>query len=109
MHRTARAAVTAGASALLLASATLLAAPASADPQDCVTGVTHNGTYAYAECPPGAGDFEFRVVAEGAGVSGLHTVHGPWRRPAGEVAVRSGAGCHYAPKCAVIGVTIEFR
>jgi hypothetical protein len=100
--------VLAGALSLLAASGAVLATPAAADPADCTTG-KETDTYAFAECPPGAGDFEFRVVAEGAGISGLHTVYGEWKRPASDVSVRSYIACEYAPKCSVISVSIEFR
>ncbi|MGP3971171.1 hypothetical protein [Streptomyces sp. 6N223] len=108
MRRTVRAAVLAGATSLVAASGAVLATPAAADPADCTTGTT-SSTSAYAECPAGAGDFEFRVVAQSGGIAGLTTVYGEWKTPAPDVAVRSGVGCEYAPKCAIVSVSIEFR
>jgi hypothetical protein len=102
------AAVLASAVTLLSVSGALLATPAAADPADCTSGV-EGTTLAYAECPAGAGDFEFRVVAQGAGISGQHTVYGSWQRPAPDAAVRSEIACEYAPKCAITGWSIEFR
>jgi hypothetical protein len=110
MRRTVRAAVLAGAASLVAASGAVLATPAAvaADQADCTTG-TSSSTSAYAECPPGAGDFEFRVVAESGGIAGLTTVYGEWKTPAPDIAVRSGVVCEYAPKCAIVSVSIEFR
>ncbi|MDT0346271.1 hypothetical protein [Streptomyces litchfieldiae] len=109
MRRTVRAAVLTGAISLLAASGAVLATPAAADPADCVTGSDNDTYQAYAECPAGAGDFEFRVVADGAGISGFHTVYGPWVRASADTAVRSEVVCQYAPKCEVISASIEFR
>jgi hypothetical protein len=108
MRRTVRAAVPAGVLCLTAAAGAVPAAPAGAAPADCVSGKASD-TLAYAECPAGADDFEFRVVAQGAGISGLHTVYGEWTRPSADTAVRSQAACAYAPKCSVMSTSIEFR
>lgn len=109
LHRALRAGVPTGALALLMAFGGVLAPPAAAAaPADCTAGLA-GSTSAYAECPAGAGDFEFRVVAQSGGIAGLATVYGDWRRPSADAPVRSSVSCQYAPKCAAFSPTIEFR
>jgi hypothetical protein len=93
---------------LLSVTGIMSAVPASADPADCVSGVT-SSTEAYAECPAGAGSFEFRVVAQSGGITGLHTVYGAWQQPSSSDPVRSVVVCEGAPKCAISSPSIEVR
>ncbi|WP_344630324.1 hypothetical protein [Streptomyces glaucosporus] len=108
MRRTVRAAVPAVAVFLPAVTGVALAPSAAAGPADCVTGVA-GGTVAYAECPAGAGEFEFRVVAQSGGVAGLNTVYGPWLRPSADAPARSAVSCEVAPKCAAFSPVTEFR